>query len=163
MPQFQARTRNKSSRLPTVLPLCLVAFVIVAAVPAAAQEKANASTVAVGGQRLPTNAATGRLERLTPQQAAALRETLTKLLNHSTEGLTVIQHPSGYEYVDLQGRFMSVAMIRRGAEGKQAQCVSSVKEAEALLNGTSPKARANERPGKPSAPDKPSVRTAEKE
>lgn len=114
----------------------IILLLLMPALTATAQN--NSTTVAVGGQRLPVNGTTGQLERLTPEQAAALRQTLSRLLNHSTEGLTVVQHLRGYEYVDLQGRFLSVATIRHDADGKHVQCVSSLKEAEGQPARTAP-------------------------
>jgi hypothetical protein len=100
----------------------------------------STSTVQVAGQTVAIDRATGRLRPPTAAERKALAAGLKNILNRSTEGLTVVQRPDGAKSVDLQGRFQAIAIAKVNADGKVAeQCVTSQREADALVNTSRPK------------------------
>ena len=62
--------------------------------------------------------ATGRItDRPSPEQLAAVRAQVSKLVVESTAGLVGKTHPDGSKSLDLQGRFMSVSVLTLGPTG----------------------------------------------
>ena len=81
-----------------------------------------------------------------------LEAAIAPALSQSTEGLVVKDGPAGSKYVDLQGRFQSVAIAKIGSDGKvQSQCVTNVDEAKQFLEKD--KSAANEKSVKNAAAD----------
>ena len=79
----------------------------------------------------------GKLRQPSAEEAKQLLDGLAPLVDNSTEGLTVVHRDDGSAFVDLQGRFQSVAVAKVGADGKVEQkCVTSVAEAKTFLNGS---------------------------
>ncbi|MFO0584881.1 MAG: hypothetical protein U0229_21620 [Anaeromyxobacter sp.] len=82
---------------------------------------------------------TGKLRALTPEEAAALIEA-NPGLSHSTEGLIERPLANGAVALDLQERFMDVALARVDPDGTvSSRCVESPAEAKAFLEGKDPK------------------------
>ncbi len=88
------------------------------------------------GQQVAVDKQTGKLRQPTAEEAKQLIDGLTPLLNDSPEGLTAVHRNDGSVFVDLQGRFMSVAVAKIGADGKvEEKCVTSVAEVKEFLSG----------------------------
>jgi hypothetical protein len=101
-------------------------------------KKPNSQTVVVAGRAVSIDPATGKLRQPTPAEARALAAGLKKLVNRSTEGLTVRQYSNGMKAVDLQGRFQSALVATRKADGSVAvKCVHGEAEANAAVEANS--------------------------
>ncbi len=115
----------------------LMLFVVLCAVTASAQtvsvqppDENDTVTTTVNGQQVKINRQTGRLVAPTAEEAKILAEGMKKLLNQSTEGLTVHKHADGTEETDLQGRFMNLMLARTTTEGKvETECVTTPESA----------------------------------
>jgi hypothetical protein len=63
-----------------------------------------------------------------------LEAAIAPSLSQSAEGLTMKDGPEGSKYINLQGRFQSVAIAKVGSDGKvQTQCVTNMDEAKEFL------------------------------
>src|SRR5690349_16942951 len=106
-----------------LLLLCTPAAVL--AQNAAADPVPDSQTVQAA-QKAAVDPATGRLRGITPEEARALLESVSRELSHSDEGLTLVYHPNGMISIDLQDRFQSAALVRVEADGTlRARCVTS--------------------------------------
>lgn len=102
----------------------------VAASPSKAQD--DYVTVEVGGKKLRVNAKTLQQGPLTQEQSRQLADALEG--NKSTDGLDETRHADGTIEVDLQGRFQSVIVARRNADGSVTNsCVDSPEAAKSFL------------------------------
>lgn len=64
--------------------------------------------------------ATGRVtDRPSPEQLAAVRAQVSKLVIESTAGLVGRTYPNGMKSLDLKGRFMSASVLTVGPNGAQ--------------------------------------------
>lgn len=89
-------------------------------------------TVEVGGKRLRVNAKTLQQGPLTQEQSRQLADALEG--NKSTDGLVETRHADGTVEVDLQGRFQSVIVAKRNADGGVTNsCVDSPEAAKSFL------------------------------
>jgi hypothetical protein len=71
---------------------------------------------------------------MSPDELKQLEAAIAPALSQSAEGLVVKDGPAGSKYVDLQGRFQSVAIAKAGSDGKvQTQCVINMNEAKDFL------------------------------
>lgn len=96
-------------------------------------------TVDVGGTQVAVDSQTGRLRQPTREEAKVLFEAMQKLLNASTDGLTITKHADGSESIDLEGRFQNFSVGKLNPDGTvSTKCVSNVGEAAAFL-GVDPK------------------------
>jgi len=90
----------------------------------------------VNGQQVAVDKQSGKLRSLSADEAKVLLDGLAPLLNQSSEGLTVVKHEDGTLSVDLQDRFMSVAVAKVTADGTVEQgCVTNLDEAKEFLQG----------------------------
>ncbi len=122
------------ARFLRVLPAAILALTLANSL-AFAQHAAKGDN-GVNGQQVAVDKQTGKLRQPTAEEAKQLLDGLTALVNTSTEGLTVVHHQNGAVSVDLQDRFMSVAVAKVGADGKiQEECVTSAAEAKQFLSG----------------------------
>ncbi len=112
------------------------------------------TTVNNSGQQVSVDANSGKLRQPTPEEVQKLTESMT--MNDSVDGLTAVTLPDGGTMVDLQGRFQSVAVVKKNPDGTLAQaCVESKKEAEDFLN-SKPATKKDAAPApKPAAPAAP--------
>jgi hypothetical protein len=105
----------------------------------AAADPAPDTTSAEAAQKAAVDPATGRLRGITPEEARALIDSVSRELSQSDEGLTIVYHPNGMLSIDLQDRFQSAALVRLEPDGSlRAQCVTTVEEAERFLAGQLP-------------------------
>lgn len=75
-----------------------------------------------------------QIRPLTQEEAQQMAEGLRELVNQSSEGLKQVQHADGSVSMDLQGRFQSVALAKRTADGGVTQsCVDNPEAAAAFL------------------------------
>src|SRR4051794_39526393 len=88
----------------------------IAAVPSFAQNAAvdaTADTQSVAAdQKAAIDPSTGRLRGITPEEARALIDSVSRQLNQSADGLTIVYHPTGMISIDLEDRFQSTAFVR---------------------------------------------------
>ncbi|MEJ7615809.1 MAG: PA domain-containing protein [Pyrinomonadaceae bacterium] len=114
--------------------------------------------VDIGGAQVAVDPRTGKLRQPTPEEARALAQSMQKLYNRSTKGLTLTRHPDGMKSVDLKGRFLNFSVANTNPDGTIATtCVSSAEEAAAFLGvQTKPSAR-------PASPAKKSFQKSTKE
>jgi hypothetical protein len=97
------------------------------------------SQAADAAQKAAVDPATGRLRGITPEEARALIESVSRELSHSDEGLTLVYHSNGMISIDLEDRFQSAALVRVEPDGTlRARCVTTVEEAEKFLTGQLP-------------------------
>lgn len=75
-----------------------------------------------------------QIRPLTQQEAEQMAAGLKELVNQSTEGLKQVHHADGSVSMDLQGRFQSVTLAKKGDDGNVAQsCVDNPQAAAAFL------------------------------
>jgi hypothetical protein len=123
----------------TLLALILLSGAATAFAQNAAIDQGSDTQVVADAQKAAIDPATGRLRGVTPEEARALIESVSRELSHSDEGLTIVYHPNGMVSIDLEGRFQSAAMVRLEPDGTlRAQCVTTVEEAELFLTGKLP-------------------------
>ena len=78
---------------------------------------------------------TGQTRPLTAAEAQTLADGLKNLVSQSTEGLVQIRRANGMVSMDLQGRFQSVLLARKEADGSIVHgCVDNVDNAAAFFN-----------------------------
>lgn len=71
---------------------------------------------------------------LSPEESRKLTEGIKPLVNQSTEGLVEVRRPDGSVSMDLQGRFQSVSVARKEADGTVTQsCVDNIAAATAFF------------------------------
>lgn len=129
-----------------------------AASKAADEDADEYESVQVAGQTVAIDKKTGKLRQPTREEAKALAEGMKEMVNQSSEGLTPIYHADGSVSVDLQDRFMNIAVAKKNPDGTITDaCVSSVPEVNAFL-GVKAKAKKSAR-SKSKAVRKSSVRT----
>jgi len=56
-------------------------------------------------------------------------------LRRDTEGLVEVHHPDGSVSMDLQGRFQSVSMVHKDANGTVVTCVDDDGKAQQVIDG----------------------------
>ena len=94
---------------------------------------------------------------MSPDELKQLEAAIAPALSQSAEGLVVKDGPAGSKYVDLQGRFQSVAIANVGSDGQvQTQCVINMNEAKQFLESDKPatEAKASARPANAKAAEK---------
>lgn len=152
-------TRRSFLRVSLTHVLVMAAVLAVAAVTVVSRQKANATeadeaamsapsvkqpsgnfvTVKVAGQEVQVDGRTGRMKKLTPEEAQKLAAGLKRMVNQSTEGLVQVQHADGSVSMDLEGRFQNVAVARVSGDGDVTKsCVHSPQAAGAFF-GIDPK------------------------
>ena len=116
--------------------LALAGLLLALAAGAFAQSAAKGAGdtgTAVAGQKVAKDAQTGRLRAPTPTESRRLSAAMQRMVNRSTTGLTVVQHPNGMKSVNLQDRFQSIAVAKKDADGSAAErCVTNQAEARAF-------------------------------
>jgi len=105
--------------------------------PAVAAPKADSedavTMVEFAGQSVAIDRKTGKLRQPTPEEARALAKGLKQLLNRSADGLKMKVQADGTKTLDLQGRFLSLAVAQRNQDGTVSeQCVTTGEEVKAL-------------------------------
>jgi hypothetical protein len=128
--------------------------------PESAAKAADEGRDGSAGQKAAVDPA-GRLRPVTPEEARALLEGVSRHVDQAGDGLTERYHPSGAVSIDLEDRFQSVTMARAGADGSvSTRCVTTKAEAERFLGQGAPAparavAAAPARPPKASPAPKP--------
>lgn len=113
------------------------------AVETRSASKSATTVTTVAGQQVTVDRATGKLRPPTPEEARRLAEGMQKMLNRSSDGLTVVEHPDGSKSVNLEGRFQSLSVGKVNSDGTvSTKCVTNLNEAEAFV-GTSLKTLRN--------------------
>ena len=117
----------------------LTLMLLIAVSPVLAQNAAIdpvPDTEASAAQKAAIDPATGRLRGITPEEARALIDSVSRELSQSGDGLSLVYHPNGMVSIDLEDRFQTAAVVRVEPDGTlRAQCVSTVEEAERFLKG----------------------------
>jgi len=131
------------TRLTNRMTMGLFLTFLLAAAGASAQSAAADplpdSTAADAAQKAAVDPATGRLRGITPEEARALIDSVSRELSQSDDGLTIVYHPNGMLSIDLEDRFQSSTLVRLEADGTlRARCVTSVEEARQFLEGKLP-------------------------
>ncbi len=86
----------------------------------------------------PFAAQTGQIRPLTQEEAQKLAEGIKELVNQSTDGLKSVRHDDGSVSMDLEGRFQSVAVAKRDADGTLTQSCVDNRGAAAAFFGIDP-------------------------
>ena len=119
------------------IPILALALAVAAATAGAAQEKpahGKAPAPAMNGVQVAIDPVTGQLRPPTPEEAGALAASLEQIFNQSTEGLQAEQRADGTLALDLRGRFLSAALVRKNADGSlNIQCTNDLRQARALF------------------------------
>jgi hypothetical protein len=112
---------------------------------------APASTPALPRMVVTRDKETGRLRMATPGEIEAMSGSAQPQLLSTPEEPVAVTLPDGSKYLDLTGRYFSMAVARKGPDGKVVEkCVGSEKEKAEFLLGSAP------------APPKPAVHADEK-
>jgi hypothetical protein len=128
---------SKMSLRPLVLASTVLALTAGAFAQTAAKGRGDTGVAVVAGQKVAIDAKTGKLRQPTAEESRKLGEAMRRMINHSTEGLTVKEHANGMKSVDLQGRFQSVAVAKKSADGAVSErCVTNKSEADAFVKST---------------------------
>ena len=99
-------------------------FALGSVADAQARKQRPRQVVPTGAEDAPTTAAEKQRER-------QLEQELARMTSQSDEGLVVVKRDNGSETVDLQGRFMSVAVAVENPEGGyDASCHDSAPAVE---------------------------------
>lgn len=144
-PDTSMRTRRR--RVVSVIGVAIVFAIAATAISMQASKGENPSdekSWAAGNSRinrLPMRSAQdgqplmqAQIRPLTQEEAQQMAEGLKKLVNQSMEGLQQVRHADGSVSMDLQGRFQSVALAKRTADGGVTQsCVDNPEAAAAFL------------------------------
>ncbi|HEX2252834.1 MAG TPA: hypothetical protein VHQ65_06180 [Thermoanaerobaculia bacterium] len=105
-----------------------------AAAPAGDPSAAPEAAPEAPAMRVFLDPETGGFRPPTPEEARLMGETLREMLSRSDEGLVRRVHPDGHVSIDLQGRFMNVAIARATADGVAVfDCVTDAETAEKLV------------------------------
>ncbi|HEX6790444.1 MAG TPA: hypothetical protein VF247_03960 [Candidatus Krumholzibacteria bacterium] len=99
---------------------------------------ATAPGTAVMRARL--NQETGTIDVGASSAAAQFDPDTEQALRRDAAGLTEVRRPDGTVLLDLQGRFQSVAMVHRRADGKLLICTDNEVRAQDALHGDLPAA-----------------------
>jgi hypothetical protein len=128
---------RKQSLRGVVLTSVVLAFTAGAFAQSAASGRGDTGVAVVAGQKVAIDAKTGKLRQPTAEESRRLGQAMKTMINHSTEGLTVKEHANGMKSVDLQGRFQSVAVAKKNADGTvNERCVTNKSEADAFAKST---------------------------
>jgi hypothetical protein len=100
----------------------------------AKQSRRNYVTSNAAGQTVVVDRQTGQARPLTPEEARRLAEGIKELVSQSTEGLVQIHRADGSVSMDLEGRFQSVMLAKKEADGTISQaCVDNLDSAAAFF------------------------------
>ena len=129
--------RTRVARLWILAALAAVAMASAQAGPETG-EKEKAATLSVpvgnGGLQVAIDPATGKLRTPTPAEARQLAAALGLMLKDTSEDLERVVWPDGTTVVDLQGRFMSVAVAAVDDDGTLVtECVTDPDVATVLM------------------------------
>ena len=87
-----------------------------------------------GGLQISVDPATGRLRTPTPEEARELAASMGLVLGDTSEGLEEVVFPDGTVVVDLEGRFMSVAVAAIDDDGTVVtECITDPVVAAVLM------------------------------
>lgn len=137
-----------------------LALLMAASTPAIAQHagakdkhaQSDDATPEVAGQTAAVDPASGKLRALTPEEARALAEGISRYVNQSTEGLVQERHADGSVSLVYDERFESVLLARAAVDGKpETRCVNTADEAAAFLGAKSAKAKPAKKAAKKAA------------
>ncbi len=103
--------------------------------PEAAQPARNYVTSDAAGLLIAVDRQTGQTRPLTADEAQKLVAGLKDMVSKSTEGLVEVRRANGAISMDLQGRFQSVMLARKEADGTVVQgCVDTLETASAFFD-----------------------------
>jgi len=147
----------RGTSLPLTLTCCCVLALVALVAPVSAAEaptdtaqEAPAATVTAtdaapalapgeAGARVFIDPATGERRLPNAAEKQVMARQLRSMLSRSTEGLVPVYRGDGTVVLDLEGRFMSVAVARKQADGTvEHECVTDEAAAGAFLAGTAP-------------------------
>ena len=119
------------------IPILALALAAATAAAGAAQDpptSGQAAAPARSGVQVAIDPATGQLRAPSPEEMQALSASLERIFNQSTEGLQAEQRADGTLALDLRGRFLNAALIRKNADGSlKLNCTSDLRQARALF------------------------------
>jgi hypothetical protein len=125
---------------PLALATLVIAFTAGAFAQNAAKGSGDTGVAVVAGQKVAIDPQTGRLRQPTPEESRRLAAAMKGMINRSTEGLAVKQHANGMQSVDLQGRFQSLAVAKKTADGTVTErCVTNKAEADTFMKSAAKK------------------------
>jgi hypothetical protein len=131
---------SRQSLRATVLASVVLALTAGAFAQSAAKGRGDTGVAVVAGQKVAIDAKTGKLRQPTKEESRRLGQAMKTMINRSTDGLTVKEHANGMKSVDLQGRFQSVAVAKKNADGTVSErCVTNKSEADAFTKSTAKK------------------------
>ena len=100
----------------------------------AKQISRNYVTSNEAGQTVVLDRQTGQARPLTAEEARVLADGIKQLVNQSTEGLVQVRQKDGSVSMDLQGRFQSVLLAKKEADGTISRaCIDNVESAAAFF------------------------------
>jgi hypothetical protein len=94
--------------------------------PAESDAEAAARPATLKGMQVYVEPKDGKMRAPTREEEKALADEIAKLTNRSTEGLVAVTYPDGTIGLDLQGRFLNVAVVHLEADGTlKTECVTN--------------------------------------
>jgi hypothetical protein len=95
-------------------------------------QQAATSRAATNGQQAQSSEI--QLREPTREETRVLLEGMKSYVNDSAEGLTVVKHPDGRLSMDHEGRFQSVVVAKRNADGTvSTECATSLEQVRQFL------------------------------
>ncbi len=128
--------RTRVARLSILAALAAAAMASAHGPETAENDKAATLSVPAGsgGLQVAIDPATGKLRTSTPEEARRLAAAMGLMLKDSSEGLEEVVWPDGTAIVDLQGRFMSVAVAAVDDDGTVVtECITDPTVAAVLM------------------------------
>ncbi len=142
------KTKKTLRRRRNLLILSAVLVALAAGIFALPRSSSRASQKKyVATRKISVDPVTRELRKPTQQETDEIVESVERLTNRSSEGLTVSTLPSGATAMDLQDRFQTVVVARANADGSiDTKCVTSIEEAAEFLGLVLEDAPANDSP-----------------
>ncbi len=133
----QSRRSKKGKTRSSLIGIGLIVLVVAVALTTIALSRSSSQASQkryVATKKVRIDQVTRQLRMPTPQEVDEIVETVEKLTDRSTQGLSVATDSSGVAKVDLENRFQNVMLFRANEDGStETRCVTSMEEAAEFL------------------------------
>jgi hypothetical protein len=140
------RYKVRRVRIAMILTAAILALSVgIIALPRSSSRASQKKYVAT--KKISIDAVTHELRKPTQEETDAIVESVERLTNRSTDGLSATTLPNGATGMDLQNRFQTVVVARANGDGSiETKCVTSIEEAAEFLGLVLADAPANDSP-----------------